>query len=144
MERFTIPDHVLLCDWPLRCQDRVLRGHISTATSLAFSPDSHTLATAGEDRFIKLWEPASGQLLHTMTGNTGFLRAVAFVGNDRLISADDLGNLHVWHTTQGQRLCTLESSPQTPGRLFVVSPDGHDLALGLTNGQVGQLDISRR
>jgi len=39
--------------------------------AVAFSADSRTSATAGNDRRIKLWDPASGRLRHTMTGNTG-------------------------------------------------------------------------
>ncbi len=115
-----------------------------TVTSVAFSPDRRTLATAGSDRRIRLWEPATGQLLRTMTSNTGEIRDIAFVENNRLDSADDLGNLHVWHATQGQLLCTLRSAPQNPAHHLAVSPDAHHLALPLDNGQVELLDTSRR
>jgi len=140
---FTVLDNVVVWDWPQRRQARILTGHISTVTSIAFSPDSRTLATAGNDRRIKLWDPAIGRLQHTMTGNTGYVRDVAFVDNDRLISADDLGYVHVWHTTLGQLLCTLRSAPHNSAHYLSVSPDGRHLALRLDNGQVELLNISR-
>jgi WD40 repeat protein len=141
---FTVQDNVILWDWPRRRQVQVLAGHISTVTSVAFPPDSRTLATAGNDRRIKLWKPETGQLLHTMTGNTGYVRDLAFVDNSRLISADDAGNLRVWHVTLGQLLCTLRSAPQNPAHRLTISPDAYHLAIRLDNGQVELLDISQQ
>jgi len=140
---FTVQDSVVIWDWPQRRKARELTGHISTVTSIAFSPDGRALATAGNDRRIKLWDPASGQLLHTMTGNTGYVRDIAFVDNGRLISVDDLGYVHVWHTRLGQLLCTLRSAPHNSAHCMSVSPDRRHLALRLDNGQVELLDISR-
>ena len=78
-----------------------------------------------------------------MTGNTGYVRDIAFVDNDRLISVDDHGHVHVWHVTLGQLLCTLRSAPHNPAHYLAVSPDAQHLALRLDNGQVELLDISR-
>jgi WD40 repeat protein len=141
---FTVQDNVVLWDWPHRRQGRVLTEHVDTVTTLAFSPDSRTLASAGNGRQIKLWDTAAGQLLHTMTGNPGQMRDIAFAGNDCLISLDDQSNLHAWHTSLGELLCTLHCAPQNPAYHFTVSPDSHHVALPLDNGQVELLDISRR
>jgi hypothetical protein len=37
--------------------------------------------------------------LHTVNGNIGGLRDIACVDNNRLISADNLGHVHVWTAT---------------------------------------------
>ena len=141
---FTVQDSVVLWDWPQRRQDRVLSGHTSTVTAAAFSPDSNWVATADSDRRIKLWNPATGQLLHTMIGNTGGFRDIAFVNNDRLISADDLGNLHVWHVSLGELLCALPSFSHDPAHHMAVSNDGRYLALPRDDGKVELLDIAGR
>src|SRR5262249_56335747 len=35
---------------------------------VAFAPDSHTLATGGQDSVVKLWDVATGQLVRTLRG----------------------------------------------------------------------------
>jgi len=40
---FTVQENAILCDWPQRRQVRVLSGHVSTVTSVAFSPNSGIL-----------------------------------------------------------------------------------------------------
>ena len=42
---------------------RQYQGHTSDLFSLALSPDGHTLATAGHDSTLRLWDINSGQEL---------------------------------------------------------------------------------
>ena len=38
---------------------------------MAFSPDGRLLATASDDKTARLWDPATGEHLRTLTGHTG-------------------------------------------------------------------------
>jgi WD40 repeat protein len=43
-----------------------LQGHTQIVTSVAFSPDGHTLASGSEDGTIKLWNPHTGECIRTL------------------------------------------------------------------------------
>jgi WD40 repeat protein len=55
-----------------------LAGHTDSVTSVAFSPDGHTLASGSKDQTIKLWDAASGKQLRTLTGHTNYVNYVTF------------------------------------------------------------------
>ena len=48
----------------------LIQGHQGRVTSVAWSPDGKTLASASGDHTIRLWEAASGQPLRTLKGHT--------------------------------------------------------------------------
>jgi WD40 repeat protein len=53
---------------------------------VAFSPDGRMLATANGDKAARLWDPATGECLRTLTGHDGEVRGVAFSPDGRLLA----------------------------------------------------------
>ena len=45
---------------------RTLAGHTGAVNSVAFSPDGARLSTASEDKSARLWNAATGELLHRL------------------------------------------------------------------------------
>jgi glucose/arabinose dehydrogenase len=68
-----------------------------TVYAVAFSPDGHLLASASEDKTVRLWDPATGQHERTLAGHAGPVRSVAFSPDGRLLaSAGDDGTVRLW------------------------------------------------
>jgi WD40 repeat protein len=104
-----------------------LRGHKKLVTSLAFSPDCRTLASASLDETIKLWEVASGRERLTLRGRVR--DDVVFSPDGKLLAAGGASSARLWDVV---------GTPRAPRRSFpdaaltlAFSPDGRTLAVGL-------------
>ena len=105
-------------------------------SAVAFAPDGATLASAGDDGTVKLWDPATGHELRTLTGHQGGVSAVAFAPDGAtLASAGNDGTVKLWDPATGRQLRTL-----TGHRGWVAAvafaPDGATLASAGDDGTV--------
>jgi WD40 repeat protein len=55
-----------------------LQGLKKPVQAVAFAPDGKTLALAGNDHVIRLWDPASGKQLEQWTAHRYAVLALAF------------------------------------------------------------------
>ena len=77
-----------------------LSGHTSLITSIAFSKDGQTLASASLDTSVRLWNPAATTRPDRLGGHRGQVRAVAYSRDGRLFaSAGDDGTILVRRRT---------------------------------------------
>jgi hypothetical protein len=77
----------------------VLTGHSSYVYCVAFSADGSRLASASEDRTIRLWDGRTGYHIMTLKGHAGPVRSVSFSPRD----SDLHQHPRINHTIMGQQ-----------------------------------------
>ncbi|AFY47492.1 WD40 repeat-containing protein [Nostoc sp. PCC 7524] len=125
---------------------QTITAHFLSVNSLAYSPDGQTLASGGQDRTIKLWNPRTGKLLQTLTGHSDSVKSLAYSPDGQtLASVSRDSSIKLWNPRIGELLQTLTGHSDSVDSL-AYSPDGQTLASGsedktikLWNPRTGQL-----
>jgi WD40 repeat protein len=119
-----------------------LIGHTSFVYSIAFSPDGKTLASGSGDGTAKLWDAATGMLVHTLLGHTGYVRSVAFSPDGATLAtgAND-GTIRLWDTATGMFFQSIVSMANYVCSV-AFSPAGSALAAGLGSGKIGLWEVT--
>ena len=78
--------------------------HDTTVQALAFSPDGHTLASAGSDGVVCLWDTRERRSRLLLTGHTANVSALAFSPDGRRLASGSLdGTVRIWDAGNGGR-----------------------------------------
>jgi WD40 repeat protein len=98
--------------------------------SLAYSPDGHRLASAHDDRTVRVWNvDTHRQLFEPLRGHTDMARSVAFSPDGHLLaSASFDGTVRLWDPTTGRPLADPFTGHLGPVSAVAFSPDGTRIA----------------
>ena len=110
---------------------QVIKGnHQQDITSVAFSPDGKTVASASLDWTVELANISSRKLLRTLNGNAGGVFSIAFSPDGSILASGTRdGTIILWRVSDGRLLRTLKGhSAKVTSVVF--SPDGMILASG--------------
>jgi WD40 repeat protein len=106
--------------------------HPPEAWALAFTRDGRTLASAGDDNRIRLWDAETADPRGQLAGHEATVSALAFHPGGRLLASASLGdrnNLTLWDMDQARETVRLKGHGQRI-RALAFSPDGAILASG--------------
>src|SRR5262249_25115536 len=119
---------------------------------VAFGPDSHTLASGGADKRVRLWDVASGNALQELSDHPAAVMGVAFRPDGRsVLAACDDGTVKVWDRGTGEPTFSFRCQDLAYPMRAWFSPDARRLAWASWDGIVkiwdtttGRLEIDQQ
>ena len=104
-------------------------------SSVAFSPDGHTLAAGDADDGTYLWDVATGHRIATLTYPGSIVFSVAFSPDGHtLATADGHGITYLWDVAARRRIAAFTAPGGVGINAVAFSPDDHTVATSGDNG----------
>ena len=125
---------IQLWDAVTRQHKASLTGHRRPVISIAFSPDSCTVAGGVANGKVHLWDAVTGELKTSLTEHTEkYVFSVAFSPDGQTLASGarsgGYGEVYLWDVTSGEHKATLNMH-RNPVSSVTFSPDGSILAVG--------------
>ena len=114
-----------------------LTEHSGEVYTLAFSPDGQILASGGQDKTIRLWNPQTGKNLTVLSGHANGIAFLDFSIDGLTLASISWkdGELRVWNVKTGQSESTFVDMPPDAYPI-AFSPDVQTVAIREKNGTI--------
>jgi WD40 repeat protein len=111
--------------------------HEDTVNSVTFSPDGRLLATASEDKTVKLWEAGTWRNLRTLAGHTRPVENAQFSPDGRWLASGSVDKtVRIWDVSNGHELRRLQGENKEEVNSVAFNASGSRLASGGDDGKI--------
>jgi WD40 repeat protein/predicted Ser/Thr protein kinase len=116
--------------------------HDAAILCMVFSPDGRLLATASEDRTVRLWDATAHRELSVLRGHENLVWEVAFSPDGQRLASSDLAKtVRLWDVATGEPIAAL------PGKFMdsqslMFSPDSRTVSIPGRDGVIYQWDAT--
>jgi len=124
----------------------------SLPRALAMSPDGKTLASAGEDNLVHLWDVASAKPGAKLKDHADWINCLAWSADGKqLASGDLLGRVLVWDVSGAKKIADLPAKPSPPPKTppepvaahaLTFAADGKGVLVGDANGLIQHVNLA--
>jgi len=98
----------------------------------AITIDSGTLvAAAGDDHLVRIWDPATGKVIHVLRGHSDWVRCAQFTRDGRtLITAGTDGRVLLWNAQTGKKISERYRSDRSINAMQLTEDESQLLIVG--------------
>ncbi|KAJ5779149.1 hypothetical protein N7457_006869 [Penicillium paradoxum] len=122
----------------------VMRGHLRGVSAVQFSPDCSMIASAGADAAVKVWDTASGRLIHTFEGHLAGISTLAWAPNGEWIATgSDDKTIRFWNVNTLKAHTKVFDGHHNYVYQIAFAPKGNILVSGSYDEAVFMWDVRR-
>src|SRR5262249_40690363 len=115
---------------------KTFKGHTAAVTGVVFAPDGKSVLSISHDRFVRQWDPMTGNEIKKLGPTPDDLYGIAFSRDGKALATSGYaGYLTTWNLAEGKPI--LSRKLKAFGAYCVTfTPDGKALVTGHDNSSV--------